>query len=204
MRAAPAGLLAARLSEEESSSAAGLAFEVGWQAAAITHGDPSGYFPAGVLAAVIACVVRGESIQKGVERSLGLLKGHQDSGETVAAVQSALQLAQDQSQLPSPETVQTLGAGWIGSEALAIGLYCALVAGNDFARGVRLAVNHSGDSDSTGSITGNLMGALLGEKAIPPEWLEGLELGDVIRQVASDLLVGVEQTGDWLKKYPAI
>ena len=204
MRAAPAGLLASRLSGEDICSAAGLAFEMGWQSAAITHGNPSGYFPAAVLAATIACIVRGESIQSGVERSLGLLKGRQDSGETTAAVQSALDLAQDRSLVPSPETVQTLGAGWIGSEALAIGLYCALVAGDDFARGVRLAVNHSGDSDSTGSITGNLMGVLLGAKSIPPEWLAALELGDVIRQVASDLLVGVEETADWLIKYPAI
>ena len=48
------------------------------------------------------------------------------------------------------------------------------------------AVNHSGDSDSTGAIAGNLAGALYGEAAIPPEWLEALELRDVIEQVADD------------------
>jgi len=203
MRAAPAGLLAARLETGELSSTAGLAFEMGWQAAAITHGDPSGYFPAGVLAAVIACVVRGESIKEGVERSLVLLSAREDSGETIGALQAALTLAQDRSQAPSPETVETLGAGWIGSEALAIGLYCALVAGDDLARGVRLAVNHSGDSDSTGSIAGNLLGALHGEGAIPARWLERLELAEVIRQVGSDLLAG-EGAAGWLTKYPAL
>ncbi len=40
-------------------------------------------------------------------------------------------------------------------------IYCALVA-QDFTSGVLLAVNHSGDSDSTGSVCGNLLGALGG------------------------------------------
>jgi ADP-ribosyl-[dinitrogen reductase] hydrolase len=203
MRAAPAGLLAARLEAGNTARTASLAFELGWQAAAITHGDPSGYFPAGVLAAVIACVVRGESITQGVERSLVLLESHKDSEETIGALQASLKLAQDRSQAPSPETVETLGAGWIGSEALAIGLYCALVAGDDLARGVRLAVNHSGDSDSTGSIAGNLLGAQLGEGAIPARWLEHLELAEVIRQVAVDLRAGEGPAG-WLKKYPPV
>ena len=80
-----------------------------------------------------------------------------------------------------------MGEGWVGEEALAIGLYCALDAGNDFVRGVRLAVNHGGDSDSTGSITGNILGALLGEKAIPSAWLARLEVCEVIRKVGEEL-----------------
>lgn len=37
---------------------------------------------------------------------------------------------------------------------MSISVYCAVVA-KDFEQGIRLAINHSGDSDSTGSITGN-------------------------------------------------
>ncbi|HZU77022.1 MAG TPA: ADP-ribosylglycohydrolase family protein, partial [Dehalococcoidia bacterium] len=68
----------------------------------------------------------------------------------------------------------------------AIALYCALTA-DSFEDGVVLAVNHSGDSDSTGSLTGNLLGALLGVEAIPIRWLAVLELRDEIEQVALDL-----------------
>ena len=82
--------------------------------------------------------------------------------------------------------MESLGGGWVAEEALAIGLYCALVA-RDFAHGVLLAVNHGGDSDSTGSIAGNLLGLVQGEKAIPGRWLERLELRDVITEVADDL-----------------
>ena len=65
-------------------------------------------------------------------------------------------------------------------------LYCALVA-QDFKHGVKLAVNHDGDSDSTGAIAGNLLGALYGESAIPAKWLQPLELRGVITEVARDL-----------------
>lgn len=48
-------------------------------------------------------------------------------------------------------------------------------------------MNHDGDSDSTGSITGNLLGVMLGAKAIPSESLEPLELREVIMTVSEDL-----------------
>jgi ADP-ribosylglycohydrolase len=55
---------------------------------------------------------------------------------------------------------------------------------------VAVAVNHSGDSDSTGSLAGNILGALYGEECLPADWLESLEAPHVIRGMA-DLLVGV-------------
>ena len=77
-----------------------------------------------------------------------------------------------------------------------------MVAGDDLVKGVRLAANHSGDSDSTGSITGNIIGALMGEQAVPKEWLKQLELADVIKQVGDDLYTTFEGTESWLKRYP--
>lgn len=78
------------------------------------------------------------------------------------------------------------GQGWIAEEALAISIYCSLVA-QDFRHGVLMAVNHDGDSDSTGAITGNLLGATLGVKSMPEEWLAPLELRAVISEFAEDL-----------------
>ena len=104
--------------------------------------------------------------------------------------------------IPSPETIESLGDGWTGESALAIALYCALVAGDGLVKGVILAVNHSGDSDSTGSITGNILGALLEEQAIPRDWLLQLELADVIKQVGDDLFTTFEGSEHWLKRYP--
>ncbi|MFZ4859675.1 MAG: ADP-ribosylglycohydrolase family protein [Desulfuromonadaceae bacterium] len=202
MRAAPAGLLAVSIIDGDSASTARLAFEIGCATASITHGHPSGYHPAGVLASVIASIITGGSIVDGIRISLAFLDGRFGAKETIDAVQSALDLWQDPNVIPSTETVESLGEGWTGEEALAIGLYCALVAGDDLVKGVRLAVNHSGDSDSTGSITGNIIGALLGEQAIPKEWLSQLELADVIKQVGKDLFTTFEGSENWLKRYP--
>ena len=88
---------------------------------------------------------------------------------------------------PGPEAVQSLGSGWVAEEALAIALYCALTAA-DFRHGVLAAVNHSGDSDSTGSMCGNLLGAGLGVDAVPAGWVDGLAEGAIVGQVASDLV----------------
>ena len=44
-----------------------------------------------------------------------------------------------------------------------------------------------GDSDSTGSITGNLLGAAAGVEAIPDRWLAQLELRSTIEALADDL-----------------
>jgi ADP-ribosylglycohydrolase len=79
-----------------------------------------------------------------------------------------------------------MGKGFVAEEALAMGLYCALSA-RDFEDGIILAVNHSGDSDSTGSITGNLLGAAAGVEAIPDRWLLNLELRTTIEALADDL-----------------
>ncbi len=86
----------------------------------------------------------------------------------------------------TPEQARSLGGGWVAEEALAIGLCAALVA-DDVRHGLLLAVNHSGDADSTGSIAGNLLGAAHGVGAIPADLLEPLELRDLIEQIANDL-----------------
>ena len=91
---------------------------------------------------------------------------------------------------PSPEPLRTLGEGWVGEEALAMSLYCALVAENDFDRALRLAVNHDGDSDSTGAIVGNILGALLGTEGISEQWLADLELKEMIEKMGIDLYFG--------------
>jgi ADP-ribosylglycohydrolase len=69
-----------------------------------------------------------------------------------------------ESGLSGPEALVRLGGGWVGEEALAIAVTCAIGA-PDFHDGVLAAVNHSGDSDSTGAIAGNLLGAIGGTRA---------------------------------------
>jgi ADP-ribosylglycohydrolase len=101
-----------------------------------------------------------------------------------------------------PEMVERIGQGWIAEEALAISICCAPASPDDFRRAVLLAVNHSGDSDSTGVITGNILGAALGVDAIPTKWLDRLELREKIETVAADLNTRFRDDDEWWNRYP--
>lgn len=162
------------------------AFQIGCESAAITHGHPTGYLAAGFLAAVISMVASGEALDRTIAEVSQILVIHDNHEECLKAVEAAVELSNGKKFLP--EIVETLGAGRVAEEALSIGLYCALVADCDFRRGVLLAVNHSGDSDSTGAITGNIIGTRYGTDGIPDEWLSDLELRRLIEEVADDLL----------------
>ena len=74
------------------------------------------------------------------------------------------------------DNIHQLGEGWVAEETLGISLYCALRHQDNFSAGVIAAVNHSGDSDSTGAVTGNILGALLGYDSIDDQWKKGLDL----------------------------
>ncbi|MCC6887449.1 MAG: ADP-ribosylglycohydrolase family protein [Hyphomicrobiales bacterium] len=178
MRVAPAGLFAQLLGDNAT------VFKTASEAAALTHGHPTGFLTAGYHAVVIAALTRGETLPRALDAADNELKQHPDYGECARAIEAARALAARGR--PSPEQLETLGGGWIAEEALAIAV-CSALAAKDFSDGVLLAVNHSGDSDSTGAIAGNVLGTLYGIAAIPTHWLEELELRAEIDCLASDL-----------------
>ena len=204
MRAAPVGLFAAKALQSAGHHGEKWKeiFDLGCRAAAITHGHPSGYLPAGCLATIIYGSISGLTIEESIKETLTVLKKARGHEETLDAVTLAMALWKKKTAKPAPETIEKMGGGWVGEEALAISLYCALAAEGDFAGGVRLAVNHTGDSDSTGSITGNILGAMQGRAAIPAPWFEELELKAVIEEIAGDLFVLYNDGEHWRKKYP--
>jgi ADP-ribosyl-[dinitrogen reductase] hydrolase len=176
MRVAPIGL---------AGWGADRSFQVAAEAAALTHGHASGYLSAGVLAAVLSALDDGAALPEALDEALAVLTRWPGAEEVLDRVDAARAAARSAPR--SAETVETLGAGWVGEEALAIAVYCALTA-EDFASCVRLAVNHSGDSDSTGAITGNLLGAMLGEDALPEPWLDRLADRDIVEATANQLV----------------
>jgi hypothetical protein len=188
MRAAPVGLIA---------NSPETAFELGCETAALTHGHPSGQLPAGVLAAAIHLLMDDVPLPEALTRGRRLLPDDDADdpriGETGAALDAAFALAA--SEPLAPEAVERLGGGWIGEEALAIAAYCALAAPDPLA-GLLASVNHSGDSDSTGSICGNLLGAAHGTAAVPRSLFERLDLADVVTRMADDLWFQISESPD--------
>jgi ADP-ribosylglycohydrolase len=163
MRSAPFGL--AGLGPQQ-------AFDLAAECARITHGHPTAAASAGAFAAIVDLLMSGANLKSAVGVAFDLLEEFPGGGETVTALRATVQLA-DQGD-PSADRVESLGAGWVAEEALAIAVYCALVAEHAW-EGLLLAVNHSGDSDSTGSICGNLLGAERGPQEIPLAWRSQVE-----------------------------
>ncbi|MFJ1887551.1 ADP-ribosylglycohydrolase family protein [Streptomyces sp. NPDC088170] len=195
MRSAPFGLVA-RDAEE--------GFRLAYWCAQITHGHPTGAYAAGAFAAIVAHLLEGDSTEGAVLRAMELLRRHPGHEETTAALRAAVDLAAQGA--PTGEKVETLGAGWVAEEALAIAVYCALVlpGADQVGRSLLLSVNHSGDSDSTGAVCGNLLGARHGDVRLPPSWLVATEGRSVITEVADDLCVEFEHAVAWPDdRYPA-
>jgi ADP-ribosyl-[dinitrogen reductase] hydrolase len=183
MRVAPAGLLIARQVADEATMAR-TAFTLGADLAAITHGHPSGYLSAGAFATMVAVLVRGGGLRDALARAEEILATRDGCEETLAALQVAARLA---ARGPANhDALVELGGGWVGEEALAIGVYCALAA-EDFGSALRVAVNHAGDSDSTGAITGNLLGIFAPELQHEHRWVLQLESADDVSRLARQL-----------------
>lgn len=176
MRIAPVGLV----------YSAGQAFQSACEIAALTHGHPSASLSAGVQAALIARLLRGEPLQRALAAVKAKLRERPGHAEVLAAIDKAEGLAALRTR-PCAVALESLGAGWIAEEALAIGLYSVL-ATSSFEEAIVLAVNHSGDSDSTGAIAGNIAGVMRGVESIPARWTADLELREEITAVADDLL----------------
>lgn len=178
------------------------------EAARQTHKHPLGFIPSAVLNDVLMQIFDGvpedgislKAIVKVAEGRLLALASEDDQGKTygelwpneVATMHRLLDKAIDlsESDMSDVDAIESIGGGWTGHEALAIAIYSALKHSDSFEDAIVCSVNHSGDSDSTGAICGNIMGALLGRKTIPKYYTNDLEIIDVIEEVAEDLFTG--------------
>ncbi|WP_340685743.1 ADP-ribosylglycohydrolase family protein [Amycolatopsis coloradensis] len=195
MRAAPVALWSDDLAE---------VFRLGAESAALTHGHPSGYLSSGAFAVIVRELLVGKPLLDAITTARAELEKYRGHEEQSVALDQALALAEEGA--PTPEKLETLGQGNIGETALSMSVYVALTT-TDANTALLASVNHSGDSDSTGSICGNLVGAMYGEQALRTDWLEKLELSEVIGQLADDALAefGGNAPGDdrWYVRYPA-
>lgn len=190
MRSAPFGLV---FDAEE-------AFQKGCAAAALTHGHPTGYLSSGAFSQIIAHLLEGKSLTAALGLTLHHLKQQPESEEVVLYLQKAFELANEE--IEPLRAIEALGEGWVAEEALAIAVYCALKFPDDSRIALRHAVNHDGDSDSTGAICGNLIGAWHGIQSLDPNWIEHVEGKELILQAALDLSEGPSLDPDWLERYP--
>ncbi|MFE3193928.1 ADP-ribosylglycohydrolase family protein [Nocardia sp. NPDC059240] len=180
MRSAPFGL---------AGFGADRAFHTAMHCAQLTHGHPTAYLSAGAFAILIDHVVAGRELPDALQDTISRLAPMPASAETVTALASALTTIQLGD--PTPERLELMGRGFTAETCLAIAVYCALYTyrTGDIRGGLLLAVNHSGDSDSTGAVAGNLIGAVHGLNALPMDWIATVEGRDELFRIADDLVL---------------
>ena len=195
MRMAPVGLI------NTCPSFSGVELQcLGAQLAELTHCHELGWMPAGVFAHIVSLLSRDEasSVREAATQALNTLPEAFPNAHYLGQLQELLRytLRLADRDIPDLEAIHALGEGWVAEEALAIGLLCSLRHEDDFAGAITSAVNHGGDSDSTGAIAGNIVGAHLGLAGIPQCYLEHLELRDTISKIADDLFTGPQASPD--------
>jgi ADP-ribosylglycohydrolase len=216
MRIAPIGLFFASLYLRQDGDEctnetrfADQCYSLAVEASAITHHDKTSHEASAVFAIMIYYLALGRDLGSALKLALQMFEEHRANNETTDALKLACMLANDDT--PMIESIQLIGRGFIAEQALAIAVYCALKT-NSFNDGIVASVNHSGNSESTGSIAGQLMGIMYGFNGIPQKFLDDLELKDLIIEVADDLANAPDwpidcETNqefiDMLNKYPS-
>ena len=210
MRVAPMALLnAAYTSKGDRAYSLKELAEAGAVIAEITHRHPLGFLPAALLTVLVYKLVPlspeevCERMDELVEETLSILnniyqgKYEKEKQSLRELTEKAVHLAH--SDIKDTLSIRKLGEGWVADEAWAIALYCFMRHINSLKDAITASVNHDGDSDSTGSITGNIIGAIYGYKAIKEQNLfcpeghkfeETLELHEIILALADDLTTG--------------
>jgi len=80
-----------------------------------------------------------------------------------------------------------LGTGGYVVDTVGSAFFCLLTWPDNYARGVEAAVRAGGDTDTTGAVAGALIGANVGLPGIPERWLERVEDGPRIAELARRL-----------------
>ena len=187
---------------------------LGAESVALTHGHPLAFLPGVAVAHLIGNCLRHPHVGLNllVKGALVALQEQfareypREVGQITALIEQAVSLAEERLVRPV-DAMERLKCD-TGAEVLAGAIYAALLCEEDFDNAMVIAVNHSGRSAAVGSLTGAILGARLGEQALPDFYMDGLEIADVLRDLADDLVQGCPMVrgsllfdGDWESKY---
>ena len=180
--------------------------EAGAEVAAVTHKHPLAFLPAAMLTHLIFRVISMEEAEvkaritnialETIEALGYIYKGEYEEHKRILTNLTLTALSLAANDKSDADNIRLLGEGWTGEEAWAIALYCAVRHIDSIEDALIAAVNHDGDSDSTGAICGNIMGAIYGYEAIKRlnlfcpqghDFEQTLELSNIILALADDL-----------------
>lgn len=186
---------------------------LGAECIALTHGHPLAFLPGAAIAHLISRCLRDQDtpLEELVNEALSALeeqfgREYRQVKDIVHLVHQAVTMARDRN-ISSVEAMEKLKCD-TGADVLAGATYAALLCEHDFDNAMIVAANHSGRSAAVGCLTGAILGARMGEEALPEFYMEGLEVAPCLKELADDLLQGCPMVrgnkifdGDWDQKY---
>lgn len=177
--------------------------------AEVTHKHPLGFLPAALLNVFVYKIAQltVEQVQRDIEalvmESLAIMdfayRGKYRNARQYIRELTYKALGLARANLSDAEAIAQLGGGWVAEETWVIALYATVRHIDSVEEAIIAAVNHDGDSDSTGAVAGNIMGAIYGFDHINRRNIfcprgrrleHTLELSEIILALADDLTSG--------------
>ncbi|NHJ21417.1 MAG: ADP-ribosylglycohydrolase family protein [Candidatus Lokiarchaeota archaeon] len=179
MRAAPLGLWFSNALKPELPAVDGLYHKtlakVSTIQSEITHGHKAATAAALAGSYAVVLAINGTSPDKMIQPIQTYCNHiHPDFNNAMERLKTSLLNRSDETFKTDLEALTYIGQGWVGDEAFAMALYCAIQYPNDLKSCLRVAVNHDGDSDSVACIAGGILGAFNGVSIIPKDWVDKL------------------------------
>ena len=179
------------------------------QIVSITHGDPTAFLSAAVLAYAITGILMEpelplqQQFTAAISAMAGQFRNKYPQVQTVADVLNAA-VERASSAEPMNEVMESFQC-YCAMHCLAGAVYAAISNSEDFDTAMITAVNHSGYSSAVAGITGAILGAKMGHAALPDFYLDSLEAVKPLCQLADDMVSGTPTKGlfddDWDMKY---
>jgi len=120
--------------------------------------------------------------------------------EYIKALNKVEEMLSRGKKLQAGEVAQSLGNGVEAHFSVPSACYIAITHSPDFCDAIRAAISLGGDTDTIAGMVGAIVGAHVGEKGLPVEWVEQLEEGPRGHSFARSLADQLFQT--WLKVHP--
>ena len=183
--------------------------ELAAQIVSLTHGDPTAFLSAAVLAYTITGILMEPKLPletqflsaiSAVEHQFR--SKYPETAQVAATLKAAVRRAEAAE--PMSQVMESLQC-YSAMNCLAGAIYASLANQNDFDTAMITAVNHSGYSSAVGAVTGAILGARMGSSALPDFYVESLEPVTALCQLADDMRSGTPAKGlfddDWDHKY---
>ena len=177
---------------------------LGAEAVALTYGHSTALLSGAIVADLLHRVIhrRGEALEKLLRESLAAIEEQfspqfPKARTVTAAVAYAMDLGLKRQGSLEMLVCQT------APQVLAGAAYVLMACGDDFDAAMVMAVNHSGRSANLASLVGAILGARLGERALPEFYVDGLDVVRPLCTLADDLYHGCPSPMDldWDRKY---